>query len=115
MKYKVILLVFVVSLLIYKIDIFFIDRRINFLIEEIENYEKLNNKFPDNLDFIADKNNHKTESSCDFFDKELAGFGYCYYQRNDSNYIIVVLGFYSNIIFEYQDGYKLLNSGKYDF
>lgn len=99
------------------IDSVLIYKRIKFITIEINNYELINGEKPNNINFISQDKDYKTESVCTFFDKQVPGWGYCYfelYQKYDK-YVILIRGVNSSILFDSNDKEFIPNPKRYDF
>lgn len=111
---KIITTSIVLYILLLQINLKMLEKRIDFLVENIDKYYQQYGSYPNNFDFISTKTDFTTESYCDFWDKNIAGYGNCYFIKNDKDYTILVMGFSSKILFSSHNKIKEFNSNKYD-
>ncbi|ENX7683658.1 hypothetical protein E5O84_06405 [Neisseria gonorrhoeae] len=111
---KVIAISIVLYILLLQINLKMLEKRIDFLVENIDKYYQQYGSYPNNFDFISTETDFTTESYCDFWDKNIAGYGNCYFVKNDKDYTILVMGFSSKILFSSHNKIKEFNSNKYD-
>lgn len=112
--FKTITIGIVLYIILLQINLKILERRVDFLVENIDKYYYTHGYYPNNFDFISTKTDFTTESYCDFWDKNIAGYGYCYFIHNDKEYTILVMGFSSKILFSSHNKIKEFNSNKYD-
>ncbi|QMT33854.1 hypothetical protein [Conchiformibius steedae] len=111
----VILTLFAVLIML---DRFFIKQRIAFITAQINQYQLTHHTLPANIDFIPhkkklEKKDLERESWCAFSDSALPGWGYCYYGLFQNDYVFVVKGYYSSILYEPCTKGFVYNSPKY--
>ena len=59
----------------------------------------------------------ESEYDCDFWDKNVSGWGYCYYVKNHNNEScsISVYGFFSSSLYKSDTGSIVMNPAEHDF
>lgn len=112
--FKIITISMVLYISLLQINLKMLEKRIDFLIWNMDKYYLAYGYYPNNFDFISKKTDFTTESYCDFWDKNIAGYGNCYFIKNDKEYTILVMGFSSKILFSSNNRIKEFNSNKYD-
>lgn len=95
-------------------DRILIKKRIEFIASETDKYTARHQKIPENIDFISQNKDAQRESLCAFADNAIPGWGYCYYGVFETQYVFVVKGYFSDILYESDIKGFVYNSSKYD-
>ena len=97
-----------------KIDRLKVETRRYFTINRILLYKEKHGHFPEEISFVLHKGEtQKNESWCDFYDKKIPGWGYCYYSLIDNTFYLDIRGDFTALTYN-SDRDSIENSYAYD-